>query len=157
MICWAVGHAIDMISEMLCGTARLGMQLAAGVLPAGASYLLGKMVSRATKSDLRVCRHGELSRAMRNRGVEVFVEGRGLDRKDDAVDVTGSMLESHGSAETQDLMALLSLQGVPGSALPRSMVDAHLAVAQEAARCHRHALKSAIFATIFDQKHHCYP
>ena len=78
---------------------------------------------------------------MRNRGVEVFVEAPGHDRKDDAVNATGSMLESHESAASQDLMALLSLQGVPGSALPRSMVDAHLAVAWEAARCHRHALK----------------
>ena len=101
-------------------------------------------------------RHGELSRAMRNRGVEIFVEAPRLDWRD-AADVTGSMLESHESADSQDLMALLSLQGVPGSVLPRSMVDAHLAVAQEAAHCHRRALSPALQASLHewnDCQHH---
>ena len=86
---------------------------------------------------LALCRHGELSRAMRNRGIEVFVADAPADDVKEEVDATGTLLESQETSETQDLMAVLPLQGVPGSALPRSMVAAHLAVACEAARYHR--------------------
>ncbi len=86
-----------------------------------------------------LCRHGELSRAMRNRGIEVFVADAPADEGREP-DASGPLLGASETSESQDLMAVLALQGVPGSALPRAMVAAHLAVAQEAARCHRQVL-----------------
>ena len=70
------------------------------------------------------CRHGELSQAMRNRGIEIFM---------------GNTTTSPGMRHTlaADLQALLSVSGVPGNALPEAMVAAHLACTEDAALHHR--------------------
>ncbi|EIE25917.1 hypothetical protein COCSUDRAFT_12734, partial [Coccomyxa subellipsoidea C-169] len=72
-------------------------------------------------------KHGELSRAMRNRGIEVFVADAPADEGREP-GASGPLLGASETSESQDLMAVLALQGVPGSALPRAMVAAHLAV-----------------------------
>ena len=72
------------------------------------------------------CRHGELSQAMRNRGIEVFM---------------GSPSAAEPGVRdtmTADLQALLSVSGVPGKALPEAMVAAHLACTEDAALHHRY-------------------
>lgn len=73
------------------------------------------------------CRHGELSQAMRNRGIEIFM-GRS----------TPADLGTQ-SAEAADLEALLAVSGVPGNALPKAMVAAHLACLQDATLHHRYS------------------
>ena len=72
-----------------------------------------------------LCRHGELSQAMRNRGIEVFMESPSHAQPD-----------AH-SPQAADLKALLAVAGVPGSVLPEAMVAAHLACLQQAALYHR--------------------
>ncbi len=68
-------------------------------------------------------KHGEVSRAMRNRGIEVF-----------ALPPAGG---AAGGAE--DAAAVLGLAGVPGVALPRAMAAAHGAVVAAAGARHRRA------------------
>lgn len=72
-------------------------------------------------------RHGELSQAMRNRGMEVFMDSFSPARLD------------ADSAEIADLEAMLAVAGVPGSALPKAMAAAHLACLHQAALHHRYA------------------
>ena len=72
------------------------------------------------------CRHGELSQAMRNRGIEIFMGS--------------SSAAEPGERHTlaTDLQALLSVSGVPGNALPEAMVAAHHACTEDAALHHRY-------------------
>ena len=100
------------------------------------------------------CRHGQLSRAMRNRGIEIFIppespssplpdpttapsarpeaaEGTGI------VDAAAHLEHSSALAVGGDLERMLAAEGVPGTALPRAMAAAHLAVARAAAEYHR--------------------
>lgn len=83
------------------------------------------------------CRHGEVSRAMRNRGIEVFL----LPPHDELA--AGAAAEAAGSAvvpgadEHAELRQVLALAGVPGGAVPAAMAAAHSAVAAHAGQRHR--------------------
>ena len=71
-------------------------------------------------------RHGEVSRAMRNRCIELCL----LDQQPDKPQPLGSLRPA------DDLMACLASQGVPGTLLPQAMVQSHLRVAEYAASVH---------------------
>ena len=73
-----------------------------------------------------LCRHGELSQAMRNRGIEVFMGSPSA--------VEPGMRDTMAA----DLQALLSVSGLPGNTLPEAMVAAHLACTGDAALHHRY-------------------
>jgi hypothetical protein len=76
-------------------------------------------------------RHGEVSRAMRNRGLELFL-------MPDRVSGLGEEFESGTSEE--DLQAIAGLQGVPGDVLPSLMVKVHGAVRDQSLARHRYAI-----------------
>lgn len=82
---------------------------------------------------------------MRNRGIEVYLAG-----EDDVImskpaaglpvwEGAAAVLRSPDRLEAQDMAAIIALEGVPGTALPRGMVAAHLQVASDAAAHHRWA------------------
>lgn len=75
-------------------------------------------------------RHGEVSRAMRNRGIEIFL----LPQKGE--EQQQQQLEQQEAA-LPELQQVLALAGLPGSTVPAAMAAAHAAVAEHAARRHR--------------------
>jgi hypothetical protein len=68
--------------------------------------------------------YGELSRAMRNRGIEVFL------MPPDWGEEGG---EKEWSTQWQDMIQTLALAGIPGKALPEAMARAHAQAAEAAA------------------------
>lgn len=74
-------------------------------------------------------KHGEVSRAMRNRGLELFLmPGR----------ISGLGEESESGTSENDLQAIAGLQGVPGDVLPALMVEVHGAVRDQSLARHRY-------------------
>lgn len=71
-------------------------------------------------------RHGEVSRAMRNRGIEIFL----LPQQDEE-------LRQAAQQATPELQQVLALAGLPGSSVPAAMAAAHAAVAEHAGKRHR--------------------
>ena len=77
-------------------------------------------------------KHGEVSRAMRNRGLELFLLPDPVTGLNEEVD------ESYSSL--QDLETVASLQGLPGTLLPRFMTKVHCAIREETVSRHRYVL-----------------
>jgi hypothetical protein len=71
--------------------------------------------------------YGELSRAMRNRGIEVFV------MPPDWGEEGGHGEEKERRTQWQDMIQTLALAGIPGKALPEAMARAHAQAAEAAA------------------------
>ncbi|GAB4814208.1 hypothetical protein N2152v2_001254 [Parachlorella kessleri] len=80
-------------------------------------------------------RHGEVSRAMRNRGIEIFLLP--ADPRAPAGPLNGSSLPAAGNLHAQELEATLGYEGIPGRALPHAMAAAHAEVVAHAAQRHR--------------------
>ena len=89
-------------------------------------------------------RHGELSRAMRNRGIELFL----LQQQIAAVEAPAAMVVPSapttavaGASQQQqrELCEVLGLAGLPGAALPWAMAATHTTVAGAAAQRHHQA------------------
>jgi hypothetical protein len=78
------------------------------------------------------CRHGEVSRAMRNRGVEIYL----LPEPSPAA--AGPSLKSADAQvpAANDLQLALAAAGVPGWALPQAMAATHQQLAAAAAAAH---------------------
>jgi hypothetical protein len=78
---------------------------------------------------------------MRNRGIEVFMSedlsSADAERAMSVVPRDSLLLQTPETTEKQDLAAVLALEGVPGTILPRAMVAAHLHVVRDAAAHHR--------------------
>lgn len=85
----------------------------------------GLVQRRGALRECSACRHGELSQAMRNRGIEIFMGS-----------ASAASADVH-SPEAADLEALLAVAGVPGNALPEAMVAAHMACLLQATLHHR--------------------
>lgn len=88
----------------------------------------------------RLRRHGEVSRAMRNRGIEIFLlprqEAEAVASPAGGARWDGSQGRRQGEQHAE-LVQVLALAGVPGAAVPHAMAAAHAAVAAHAARRHR--------------------
>ncbi|KAL4440107.1 hypothetical protein ABPG75_003108 [Micractinium tetrahymenae] len=89
-------------------------------------------------------RHGEVSRAMRNRGIEIFLLPK--HEEEAAAGAAGAAAQQGSQGQRQqeqqggqqaELVQVLGLAGVPGTAVPRAMAAAHAAVAAHAAQRHR--------------------
>eukprot|EP00887_Chlorella_sp_A99_P000601 scaffold17.g601.t1 len=75
--------------------------------------------------------HGEVSRAMRNRGIELFLLGSEGEGSADAQ--PGRNQAELASTQQQEAESVLGLSGIPGSVLPRAMAATHAAVAAASA------------------------
>lgn len=77
-----------------------------------------------------ICRHGEVSRAMRNRCIELCLLPRPAAQEEEggSPSAPGGVADPATGAE-QDLLACLAAEGVPGVELPEAFVAAHTAVA----------------------------
>jgi hypothetical protein len=73
-------------------------------------------------------KHGEVSRAMRNRGLELFLLPDRL---------TGLSQEARASDATEQLQTVAALQGIPGDRLPHFMAAVHSAMRDQAFARHR--------------------
>lgn len=83
------------------------------------------------------CRHGEVSRAMRNRGIEIFLLPQAPERPVAAAAAAGPAGDSQQSGSLGEVQQVLALAGVPGTSLPLAMAAAHAEVAAYAAERHR--------------------
>lgn len=102
------------------------------------------------------CRNGEVSRAMRNRGIELFMlsdpyqlAAQSSERQlipgtqptgllQQAAPSAGQVQEPWESA-VQELEAVLAAVGVPGWQGPACLAAGHLSLVQHAAQSHRYA------------------
>lgn len=75
-------------------------------------------------------KHGEVSRAMRNRGLELFLLPD---------DLTGLSQEARAGDATEQLQTVAALQGIPGDRLPHFMAAVHSAMRDQAFARHRRA------------------
>jgi midasin len=73
-------------------------------------------------------KHGEVSRAMRNRGLELFLLPDRL---------TGLSQEARAGDAAEQLQTVAALQGVPGDRLPHFMATVHSAMRDQALARHR--------------------
>jgi hypothetical protein len=88
------------------------------------------MALHSDDKDLCLARHGEVSRAMRNRCIELCLLDQLL-REDPGKAGRIGELEP-----TDDLIMCLASQGVPGSTVPQAMVQAHLEILNHTASMH---------------------
>lgn len=75
-------------------------------------------------------KHGEVSRAMRNRGLELFL-------LPDSVTGLNEEIDESSSSSLRDLETVASLQGLPGASMPRFMTEVHCSFREETISRHR--------------------
>jgi hypothetical protein len=83
-------------------------------------------------------RHGEVSRAMRNRGIEIYVlPDQQQQQQQEAAGADTSPVQDAASIPQQEQQQLLASEGVPGRRLLAAMVAAHQQLAAAASSQHR--------------------
>jgi len=84
-------------------------------------------------------KHGEVSRAMRNRGIELFM----LPNRNSGLIVQnwiGSEAPGNGEDDpSSDLESLLGIERLPGSLLPSAIIKTHSQIRSKALERHRYA------------------
>lgn len=83
-------------------------------------------------------RHGEVSRAMRNRGIELFLLDEITGQITTAAAEPAQQMEQQlAQQQRTEAEAVLALAGLPGACLPAAMAEAHTSVAAAARAAHR--------------------